>query len=65
MRCVLYMAALTAARCNSAIKALFLRLRAQGKPFKVALTACMRKLLIVMNAILKSGLPWSAEHVHT
>jgi len=63
VRCVLYMAALSAARCNPAIKALFQRLRAQGKPFKVALTACMRKLLTIMNAILKSGRPWSAEFV--
>ena len=61
VRCVLYMAALSASRCNPAIKALFQRLRAQGKPFKVALTACMRKLLTIMNAILKSGQPWSAE----
>lgn len=61
VRCVLYMAALSATRCNPAIKALFQRLRAQGKPFKVALTACMRKLLIIMNAILKSGQPWRTE----
>lgn len=61
VRCVLYMAALAAARCNPAIKALFQRLRAQGKPFKVAMTACMRKLLVIMNAILKSGRPWNPE----
>lgn len=61
VRCVLYMAALSATRCNPTIKALFQRLRAQGKPFKVALTACMRKLLIIMNAILKSGQPWRSE----
>jgi transposase len=65
VRCVLYMAALTASRCNPAIKTLFQRLRAQGKPFKVVLTACMRKLLTIMNAILKSGRPWSAEHLTT
>lgn len=61
VRRVLYMAALSAARCNPAIKAMFQRLRAQGKPFKVAMTACMRKLLVIMNAILKSGRPWSPE----
>lgn len=64
VRCVLYMAALTAKRCNPPVKDLFERLRAQGKPFKVALTACMRKLLTIMNAVLKSGQPWDANHVH-
>lgn len=63
VRCVLYMAALSASRCNPVIKALYQRLRAQGKPFKVALTACMRKLLTIMNAILKSGQPWSAQPI--
>jgi transposase len=62
VRCVLYMAALSASRCNPVIKALFQRLRAQAKPFKVALTACMRKLLTIMNAVLKSGRPWRADH---
>jgi len=65
VRCTLYMAALSATRCNPIIKALFQRLRAQGKPFKVALTACMRKLLIIMNAILKTGQPWRDELVQT
>lgn len=62
VRCVLYMAALSAARCNPVIKQLYQRLRASGKPFKVALTACMRKLLTIMNAILRSGRPWDAGH---
>lgn len=65
VRCVLYMAALSAARCNPVIKPFFERLRAQGKPFKVALTACMRKLLVILNAILKTGQPWRVEPVAT
>lgn len=58
VRAVLYMAALSARRCDGPIKDLYSRLRASGKPYKVAMTACMRKLLIILNAILKSGQPW-------
>jgi transposase len=49
----LYMAALVAARHNPILRAFYLRLRAAGKPAKVALTATMRKLLIVLNSALK------------
>lgn len=63
VRCGLYMATLTAVRCNSVIKAMYERLRAAGKPFKVAMTACMRKLLVILNAMLKSGQPWRSEAV--
>ncbi len=58
VRCVLYMATLTATRCNPAIKQFFDRLIASGKPFKVAMTACMRKLLTVLNMVLKNKEPW-------
>lgn len=58
IRTAMYMAALTAKRCNGPIKALYERLRLAGKPFKVAMAACMRKLLIILNAILKTGQPW-------
>jgi transposase len=58
VRCALYMATLTAKRCNPAIKQMFDRLIAKGKPFKVAMTACMRKLLTTLNSILKSKKPW-------
>jgi len=58
VRCALYMATLTAKRCNPAIAQMFERLIAKGKPFKVAMTACMRKLLTILNAILKSTQPW-------
>jgi transposase len=40
------------------IRVFYQRLRAAGKPAKVALTACMRKLLIILNAIARSGTPW-------
>lgn len=58
VRAVLYMATVTASRCNPVIKAFYQRLRAAGKPAKVALTACMRKLLTIPNAMLKAKTPW-------
>lgn len=61
VRAALYMAALVASKCNPVIRAFYLRLRAAGKPAKVALTACMRKLLIILNALTRSGTPWQLE----
>lgn len=59
VRSALYMATLSAKRYNPAIRSQFERLRAAGKPFKVAMTACMRKLLTILNAVLKSKQPWT------
>jgi transposase len=59
VRQVLYMAAVAAARSNPVIRSFYQRLRAQGKPGKVALVACMRKLLTIMNAMLKHNTPWN------
>jgi transposase len=61
VRSVLYMAALAAKRCNPVIKAFAQRLTQHGKPFKVVLTACMRKLLVILNSIAKSGQPWNPK----
>jgi transposase len=60
VRSVLYMAALAATRFNPVIKAFAQRLTQHGKPFRVVLTACMRKLLVILNSILKSNRPWAA-----
>ncbi len=60
VRAVLYMGALVAARRNPVIRAFYLRLVAAGKPKKVALTACMRKLLTIVNAMLRTNTPWTA-----
>ena len=60
VRNVLYMAALTAIRRNPAIKAAYDRLRDHGTPAKAALVAAMRKLLTILNAILRDGRPWQA-----
>lgn len=57
IRAALYMAALSASRFNSFLKPVYLRLRAAGKPFKVALVAVMRKLLIYLNSLLKTSVP--------
>jgi transposase len=58
VRTALYMATLTASRFNPVINAFYQRLRAAGKPAKVALTACMRKLLTLLNAMLKAKTLW-------
>jgi transposase len=53
VRCVLYMATLSALRCHPSIRPFYQRLRDQGKPPKVAITAAMRKLIVQLNAILR------------
>lgn len=58
VRAALYMAALSATRCNPVIHAFYQRLTEAGKPKNLAIVACMRKLLTILNAILKSGQPW-------
>jgi transposase len=58
VRSALFMAAFNAVRCNEPIKRFFERLRQAGKPYKVALTACMRKLLTVLNAMIRDKTPW-------
>lgn len=58
VRNVLYMAALTAVRCNPPVAATYQRLIAAGRPAKVALVAAMRKLLVMLNAIVRDGRQW-------
>jgi transposase len=58
VRSALYMSTLVAIRFNPVIRAFYERLRAAGKPFKVAITACMRKLLIILNTMLKTRTRW-------
>jgi len=61
VRRILYMAALTARRCNPVIKAFFEHLRARQKPFKVAITACMRKLLVIINVMIRESSTWRSQ----
>jgi len=58
VRAVLYMATVTAVRCNPVLKAFYEKLLDEGKEKKVALTACMRRLIVILNAIAETGIPW-------
>ena len=62
VRAVLYMATVSAIRFNSHIKIFAERLKQAGKPGKVVIVACMRKLLTIMNAILKNNTPWNPKN---
>lgn len=61
VRSALYMAALTARRCNPSIRAFAERLASQGKKQKVILTACMRKLLVILNTMVKTNTQWNPK----
>ena len=61
VRAVLYMAAVTAIRCNPVIKPFAQRLKTAGKPAKVVIVACMRKLLTIMNTMIKTNSPWTPQ----
>jgi transposase len=63
VRSILYMATLTATRCNPVIKAFYQRLLAKGKLKKVALTACMRKLLVILNSMIRKQKSWSPAQI--
>lgn len=65
VREVLYMGALVATRFNPTVKEFYERLCAAGKPKMVALVACMRKLLLILDAILKNRTPWRSSHALT
>ncbi|WP_328701324.1 transposase [Cellvibrio polysaccharolyticus] len=58
IRTVLYMAMLSAIQCNKVIKAFYQNLVAQGKHNKVALTACMRKIMAILNAMVRDNCEW-------
>lgn len=63
VRSALYMAAVTACRCNPVIKAFAQRLRKAGKPYKVMITACMRKLLVILNTMVSTKTQWTPAGV--
>lgn len=62
VRCALYMATLSAVRHNPLLKAAYQRFRAAGKPVKVALVACMRKFLVILNAMARKNQTWQEFH---
>lgn len=63
VRSILYMGTLSAIRCNDAIKHFYQRLINAGKAPKVAITACMRKLLTILNSMVKHNTPWQSQNV--
>lgn len=63
VRAILYMATVTAMRVNLQIRAFYERLRKAGKPFKVAIVACMRKLLTILNAMMRTHTRWRPPNV--
>jgi transposase len=63
IRAPLYMAAMSAARCNPVIRPFYQSLIKKGKPHKVAITACMRKLLVIINALVRKGEPWQNQTI--
>lgn len=65
VRTTVYMAALSATRCNPVLRAFYQRLRHAGKPAKVALVATMRKLLTIVNAMMKHQRRWNSEVAST
>jgi transposase len=58
VRCVLYMATISAIKSNPAIKTFYKRLRDNGKTPKIAIVAAMRKLIIIANTIVQNNQPW-------
>lgn len=62
VRAALYMPAISAIQHNPVIRALYQRLVQAGKHHYVAITACMRKMLVILNAMLRSNQPWKAPH---
>ena len=64
VRAMLYMGALVATKRNAVIRAFYRRLLNAGKPKKLALVACMRKLLTILNTMVRTGQRWSADYGH-
>ncbi|MFD1876579.1 IS110 family transposase [Vibrio chagasii] len=63
VRTVMYMAMMSAIQCNPVFKATYERLLAAGKPKKVAIVACMRKMVVTLNSMLRDGAMWNKDSV--
>ncbi len=61
IRTVMFMATMSAIQCNPVIKATYNRLVDAGKPKKIALIACVRKMIIILNSMVRDGVYWDAE----
>jgi transposase len=65
VRSALYMSSLPAIRFNPVVRQFYQRLRAAGKSFEVAMVACMRKLLIILNAMVRNRTKWQFSQINT
>ena len=63
VRTVMYKAMMSAIQCNTVFKATYERLLAAGKPKKVAIVACMRKMVVTLNSMLRDGAMWDKDSV--
>ncbi len=63
VRTVMYMAMMSAIQCNPIFKATYERLLAAGKPKKVAIVACMRKMVVILNSMIRDGVMWDKKSV--
>jgi len=63
IRTAMYMAMMSAIQCNEGFKALYQRLVAAGKPKKVAFIACIRKIIIILNSMVRDGVVWSPKMI--
>ena len=61
IRTVMYMAMLSAIQCNPVFKATYNRLVAAGKPKKIAIVACIRKMIVILNSMMRDGMHWNPE----
>jgi transposase len=64
VRTVLYMAMMSAMQCNPVFKATYQRLLGQGKPKKVAIIACVRKMVVMLNSMLGDGVMWDENKIN-
>ena len=63
IRTVMYMAMMSAIQCNSKFKRIYERLLEAGKPKKVAIIACLRKLIVTLNSMVKDGVMWDPKMI--
>jgi len=62
IRTVMFMAMMSAIQCNPIFKAKYKQLVAQGKPKKLAIIACVRKMIVILNSMLRDGVKWELDY---
>jgi len=61
IRTAMYMAMMSAMQCNPVFKRMYQRLLADGKPKKTAIIACVRKMIVILNSMVRDGVHWNPE----